>query len=89
MCLGNALAYTISEAYRYEGEKFLPQTIESVDDDTVDSFLSNFNGLSDNHHRIAQKLLHVLQVNYLKTSDGKVDINLMRNLAMYKIMHEP
>ncbi|MFF2484306.1 Imm6 family immunity protein [Paenibacillus sp. NPDC058071] len=63
ICLANALAYTIWEAYQYEKEKFLPQTIESVNYETVENFLAAFNevyvldGLAD-------KLLHNFEKNY-------------------------
>ncbi|MCZ8493860.1 Imm6 family immunity protein [Priestia megaterium] len=49
ICIGNALAYTIWEAYQYEKEKYLPQTIESVDYQTIESFITNFEKVYENN----------------------------------------
>jgi len=42
-CVGNAIAYTVHEAYNFENQYAVPQTIENVDYDSVDEFISNFN----------------------------------------------
>ncbi|PFB06684.1 hypothetical protein CN383_01540 [Priestia megaterium] len=73
ICIGNALAYTIWEAYQYEKEKYLPQTIESVDYQTVESFITNFEKVYENNS-ISDKLLHFLEENYPKNADKRVDL---------------
>lgn len=77
ICIGNALAYTIWEAYQYEKEKFLPQTIESVDYETIESFITNFNQVYVNNS-LADKLLNYLEINYPKGTDKQVDINIIK-----------
>lgn len=77
ICIGNALAYIIWEAYQYEEEKFLPQTIESVDYETIESFMKNFNQVNIDNS-LADKLLNYLEINYPKGTDKKVDINLIK-----------
>jgi hypothetical protein len=77
ICLANALAYTIWEAYQYEKEKFLPQTIESVDYETVDHFLATFNQVYV-IDSLADKLLHYFEINYPMGTDKKVNINAIK-----------
>lgn len=77
ICIGNALAYTAWEAYQYEKEKYLPQTIESVDDETIESFITNFKKVYANSN-LADTLLHYLEINYPKDTDKQVDINSIK-----------
>lgn len=77
ICIGDALAYIIREAYLYEKEKYLPQTIESVDDETVESFIANFKKIY-NHCDVANQLLDYLEHNYPKNSTKKVDIDSVK-----------
>ncbi|MFC9777511.1 Imm6 family immunity protein [Paenibacillus chitinolyticus] len=81
ICLANALAYIIWEAYQYEKEKFLPQTIESVDYETVENFLITFNEvyLIDS---LAEKLLHYFELNYPMGTDKQVDIGSIKNFIV-------
>ncbi|OMF94229.1 Imm6 family immunity protein [Paenibacillus sp. FSL R7-0337] len=60
ICIANALAYTIRVAYQYEKEKILPQTIESVDYGTVESFVKNFSQVYPSTW-LAEKLLDYLE----------------------------
>lgn len=78
ICIANALAYTILEAYQYENEKYLPQTIESVDYDTVESFITNFREVYDNKN-LPDKLLNFLEENYQKNTNIKVDLSLIKS----------
>ncbi|WP_419883540.1 Imm6 family immunity protein [Peribacillus sp. B-H-3] len=80
-CLGNALAYTIWEAYQYEKEKYLPQTIESVDYDTVESFITNFEKVYENNS-LSDNLLHFLEENYPKDADKKVDLTSIKTFII-------
>ena len=41
MCIANALAYIIRTAYQFEGQVYMPETIECVDDETIESFFVN------------------------------------------------
>lgn len=44
ICIGNALAYTIRQAYEYQGDNYFPATIEGVDtEETFKEFDKNFN----------------------------------------------
>lgn len=77
ICIGNALAYTIWKAYQYEKEKYLPQTIESVDYETVESFITNFEKVYEDNS-LSDKLLHFLEENYPKDSNKKVDLSSIK-----------
>lgn len=74
ICIGNALAYTTWEAYQFEKEKNLPQTIESVDYETVESFIQNFKDVY-HHNSIVDELLLYLENNYSEGNNKNVDIN--------------
>lgn len=78
ICIGNALAYTVWEAYQYEKEKYLPQTIESVDDDTVKSFIKNFNEVFANSG-LVDKVLYYLEENYPQGTSKRVDIKSLKS----------
>ncbi len=73
ICIANALAYTVWEAYQYEKEKFLPQIIESVDYDTIESFKTNFSQAYMNSN-LSDRLLHYLETNYPNGTDKQIDI---------------
>lgn len=77
ICIANALAYTVWEAYQYEKEKFLPQTIESVNYETIDSFITNFNQSYMNSN-LSDRLLHYLETNYLNGTDKQIDISSVK-----------
>lgn len=80
ICIGNAIAYTSWEAYHYEKEKYLPQTIESVDYETVESFINNFHDVYDNKE-IAGQLLQYLELNYPLGTSKQVEINSIKNFV--------
>ncbi|SFU79848.1 Imm6 family immunity protein [Butyrivibrio sp. INlla21] len=42
MCIADALACISYEAYTYEKADYLPETIEAVDEDTIDEFNNSF-----------------------------------------------
>lgn len=77
MCIANALAYTVWEAYQYEKQKYLPQTIECVDYETIDSFIMNFNQIYINCD-VVNKLLDYLEINYPINTDKQIDICTIR-----------
>lgn len=78
ICIANALAYTIWEAYQYEKAEYLPQTIECVDDETLESFLLNFEQVYEKSN-IANELLHYLKTNYPEGTEKQIDINAMKD----------
>lgn len=80
ICLANALAYTIWEAYNYEKQKYVPQTIESVDDETIESFISNFRQVYENNN-IANKLLDYLGINYPDGVDKELDTKMVKEFV--------
>ncbi|MBC2118059.1 Imm6 family immunity protein [Listeria booriae] len=45
ICIADAVAFTIKEAYDFQGDKYLPATIEAVDIDTVEEFDTNFDDI--------------------------------------------
>lgn len=59
ICIANALAYIVWEAYQYEKRDYLPQTIECVDYETIDNFIINFNKIYLNSD-VPNKLLNYL-----------------------------
>lgn len=59
-CIANTLAYTIKEAYQYENAKYLPQTIECVDEDTIIELLDNFEKATDTPPNFASDFLDKL-----------------------------
>ena len=68
ICVANALAYIIRDAYHYEGRVYLPETIECVDDETVESFFDNFSKVSMDR-TVVDKLL-----DYIENNPQSVDI---------------
>lgn len=79
ICIANALAYIVWEAYQYEKRDYLPQTIECVDYETIDNFIINFNQIYLNSD-VSNKLLDYLAINYPKNVDKQVDIYKVKNL---------
>ncbi|MBC1502177.1 hypothetical protein HB943_16365 [Listeria weihenstephanensis] len=47
ICIADAVAFTIKEAYDFQGDKYLPATIEAIDIDTVEEFDTNFEDIYD------------------------------------------
>lgn len=78
MCIANALAYIVWEAYQYEKKEYLPQTIECVDYETINSFNTNFNQSYLNSD-VANKLLGYLETNYPKNTDKQINILKVKN----------
>lgn len=68
-CIANALAYTAYKAYVFEGEKYLPQTIESVDCDTIIEFIENFNKIYNKPMLMHEFVSYLLKVRELDTVD--------------------
>jgi len=60
LCIIDAIAYTIWQAYKHENDEYLPQPIETVDDDTIDEFMTNIrkiHGYNENWESILKQYL--------------------------------
>ncbi len=80
ICIGDALAYIIWEAYQYEGEEYLPQTIESVDIETIDDFIRNFKEVYPNSN-LAEKLLYQLVMWYPYNMNKEINIISIKKIV--------
>lgn len=72
VCLGDAIAFTVKAAYEYQGETYLPATIEGVDIDTIKELDNNFNKAYNQGESFKCKLLDFLIDNYPKESNKKI-----------------
>ncbi|WP_260450255.1 Imm6 family immunity protein [Listeria booriae] len=81
ICIADALAFTIKEAYDFQGDKYLPATIEAVDINTVEEFDTNFDDIyeltSANKEKIMKYFLEV-QANQQINKN-----NLLRDLGNF------
>lgn len=74
ICMANTLAYIIRDAYQYEKQVYMPETIECVDDETVQSFMYNF-AKTFTDDTFGDKLLEYMLMNYSeKNSNQSVDV---------------
>lgn len=56
-CIANYFVLVCYHSYQHSGEKCLPQTIESVDDETIEAYVSSYQQLlADNNQLVAQLL---------------------------------
>ena len=56
-CIANYLALICYYSYQDSGEKYLPQTIESVDEETLEAYVSSYQQLIADNNQLVQKLL--------------------------------
>ena len=56
-CIANYLALICYYSYQQSGEKYLPQTIESVDEETIEAYVSSYQQLIADNNQLVQKLL--------------------------------
>lgn len=73
ICIANTLAYIVREAYLYSGEAYIPETIECVDDETVESFWLNFHKIYMDSN-VSDKLLDYMVMNYSISSEQQLDL---------------
>lgn len=75
MCIANALSYIIKAAYQFEKQEYMPETIECVDEETIESFFDNitkaFNGSS-----FADKFLEYMLSKY-SIDNAQVTVNIL------------
>lgn len=56
-CIANYFALVCYHSYQHSGEKYMPQTIESVDEDTIEAYVSSYQQLlADNNQLVVQLL---------------------------------
>lgn len=54
-CIANYFVLVCCHSYQHSGEKYLPQTIESVDEDTIEAYVSSYQQLlADNNQLVDQ-----------------------------------
>lgn len=54
-CIANYFVLVCYHSYQYSGEKYIPQTIESVDEDTIEAYVSSYQQLlADNNQLVDQ-----------------------------------
>ena len=54
-CIANYFVLVCYHSYQHSGEKYLPQTIESVDEDTIEAYVSSYQQLlADNYQLVEQ-----------------------------------
>ena len=55
-CIANCFALICYHSYQQSGEKYLPQTIESVDVETLEAYVSSYRQLLAENNQLVQKL---------------------------------
>lgn len=55
-CIANYFALICYQLYQQSGEKYLPQTIESVDEETLEAYVSNYLQLVAENQKLADQL---------------------------------
>jgi hypothetical protein len=71
-CVVYAIAYTIWQAYQYEKEEYVPQSIEMVDDSTIDDFMEKIKEVDGYQEEWAERLKQYLLENSPAGSDKKI-----------------
>ena len=82
-CIANYLALICYYSYQQSGEMYLPQTIESVDEETLEAYVSSYQQLLADNNQLVQQLL-ALNLGQL-SNDPMVDNyfgNLLREIQM-------
>ena len=55
-CIANYLALICYYSYQQSGEMYLPQTIESVDEETIEAYVSSYRQLLAENNQLVQQL---------------------------------
>lgn len=55
-CIANYFALICYHLYQQSGEKYLPQTIESVDEKTIEAYVSSYRQLLAENNQLVQQL---------------------------------
>ncbi|YCA42257.1 Imm6 family immunity protein [Bacillus sp. JZ8] len=56
-CVVSTVAYTAYWAYAYEGQKYVPQTLESIDEELIEHFLASFYALDSSYQQIVAETI--------------------------------
>ena len=56
-CIANYFALICYYSYQHSGEKHLPQTIESVDEETIEDYVSSYQQLLADNNQLVDQLL--------------------------------
>ena len=56
-CIANCFALICYHLYQQSGEKYLPQIIESVDEETIEAYVSSYQQLIAENQKLADQLL--------------------------------
>lgn len=55
-CIANCFFLVCYHSYQHSGEKYLPQTIESVDEETIEAYVSSYLQLLAENNQLVQQL---------------------------------
>lgn len=55
-CIANYFVLVCYHSYQHSGEKYLPQTIESVDGETIEAYVSSYRQLLAENQKLADQL---------------------------------
>lgn len=55
-CIANYFVLVCYHSYQQSGEKYLPQTIESVDEETLEAYVSSYQQLIADNNQLVQQL---------------------------------
>lgn len=55
-CIANYFVLVCYHSYQQSGEKYLPQTIESVDEETLEAYVSSYHQLIADNNQLVQQL---------------------------------
>lgn len=55
-CIANYFVLVCYHSYQHSGEKYLPQTIESVDVETIEAYVSSYRQLLAENNQLVQQL---------------------------------
>ena len=55
-CIANYFVLVCYHSYQHSGEKYLPQTIESVDEETIEAYVSSYLQLLAENNQLVQQL---------------------------------
>lgn len=55
-CIANYFVLVCYHSYQHSGEKYLPQTIESVDDETIEAYVSSYQQLIAENNKLLEQI---------------------------------
>ena len=56
-CIANYFVLVCYHSYQHSGEKYIPQTIESVDEDTIEAYVLSYQQLLGENNQLVAQLL--------------------------------